>query len=172
MFSGTIPSSYSAFSTNGVGIAYNPSLVGTIPPLVKIDTVYGQQGGTAYTLMGTSIGLDRPMGAILMEVARALDPSMTILYDWVGLQPCPPLSGFGTPNHSPTYAMGGYTGVTCAATGGITAINRASLGLNGTIPIQARAASAWPLEGVSALPFSPSCPADAGCWPQAPARAV
>lgn len=94
------------------------------------------QAGGGFYYRGSSIGLDRPMGAILGDIADALDLSRQTLFDWTGLQPCAPtLSGQARPSAT---SGGGWLGVTCGddttnKEGGVTAISLASLGLTGSL---------------------------------------
>lgn len=88
--------------------------------------------------MGSSIGLDRPMGAILNDIANALDLSRTFLFDWVGVQPCPTTASGQTPNSLTWGVAGAWTGITCNddttnKEGGISTISLNSFGFTGSI---------------------------------------
>ena len=135
LLTGTIPPSYSAFSW--IAVAYNPLLVGALPSGLVTNTMnklqawatYGSggffsntwnSGNVYYTyiqaprystgyLFGTSIGLDRPLAAILMDMKAAMDPGGTVLAAWnsTTMQFCPPwLASGGNPGQqasSPGY---------------------------------------------------------------------
>ena len=122
-FSGTLPASYTSLSW--VSVAYNPALVGAMPTGFTASKLfawsdysrgfysmafasngqgygYGPSGnnagyGTGY-LYGTSIGLDRPLVQILLDIKAALDPNGAVLSSWNSshLQPCRPWSYDGT----------------------------------------------------------------------------
>jgi hypothetical protein len=125
-FSGTIPSGYSSLSW--IAVAYNPGLVGQLPSGLNSSKLYAYSAYTnglyswyyAYTLgagqlygyppsynnagygtgwlYGTSIGLDRPLAAILMDIKAAVDPSGAYLPSWnsSAAQPCRPWSNLGS----------------------------------------------------------------------------
>ena len=116
-FSGTLPTTYTSLSW--VSVAYNPALVGVLPTRFTSSKLfawseysrgffsmafalngqgygYGPSGnnpgyGTGY-LYGTSIGLDRPLVQILLDIKAALDPNGAVLSSWNSshLQPCRP----------------------------------------------------------------------------------
>jgi hypothetical protein len=121
LFSGTIPASYTALKW--LALAYNPLLVGVLPAglaatgklfawsasqLDFFSYTYASAGNLAYGypptkeysgwgsgwLYGTSIGLDRPLVNILLDIKAALDPGGTVLSTWNAsqLQPCRPFS--------------------------------------------------------------------------------
>jgi hypothetical protein len=117
-FSGTLPPSYASLSW--LAIAYNPLLVGALPPGVNSSKLFAWSGfsngfyawsianviavagqaplsSTGY-LFGTSLGLDRPLASILSDLRAALDPSGAVLSRWNAplLQPCPPWYPSGT----------------------------------------------------------------------------
>ena len=122
-FSGTLPTSYTSLSW--VSVAYNPALVGALPTGFNASKLFswsdnsrgfysmafasnsqgygfGPSGnnagyGTGY-LYGTSIGLDRPLVQILLDIKAALDPNGAVLSSWNSshLQPCRPWSYDGT----------------------------------------------------------------------------
>jgi hypothetical protein len=112
LLSGTVPPSYASLSW--LALAYNPLLVGALPAGVtasklqawcgyyarfypwSASAVVNVQGlaplySTGY-LYGTSIGLDRPLASILLDIKAALDPSGSVLRSWNAsqLQPCRP----------------------------------------------------------------------------------
>jgi hypothetical protein len=124
LLSGTIPPAYSAFSW--IAVAYNPLLVGALPSGMVSNTVnklqawatyvggfysYTWNSGNVYTtyiqaptystgyLFGTSIGLDRPLAAILMDLKAAMDPGGTVLTGWnsTTMQFCPPYLAHSIP---------------------------------------------------------------------------
>ena len=172
-FQGTVPQAYTAFSW--VTLSYNPQLVGALPSgfapsstVTKLrawsgyNNLYytaaqvfvGGANGAAPTygsgiLFGTSIGLDRPLASILMDVKAGLDPT-GVLTSWNSslVQPCPPwLSGNSYPSQvttSPGYGRS-WTGVTCgdwdgavvtstSNLGGMRALAFSGLNLQGTLP--------------------------------------
>ena len=104
--SGTLPASFSSLSQ--LALAYNPALFGQLPPTVTATRLLAWSG-TAFTtcgaasaptsgigcLFGTSIGLDRPMTAIMIDLASALDPPGRVLSSWSTsvTQFCPPYTG-------------------------------------------------------------------------------
>ena len=123
--SGTVPASFTAFSW--LALAYNPALYGSLPTSLVTNTVnklqawstYGADGFYSYTsasisgqqttylntplystgfLFATSIGLDRPLAAILMDMKAALDPGGTVLTGWnsTTMQFCPPWLPYGS----------------------------------------------------------------------------
>jgi hypothetical protein len=119
-FSGTVPPSYASLSW--LAIAYNPLLVGALPAGVTSSklfawsanlngfyswlSAYAAAGTPTYGfppsqasvgygtgfLYGTSIGLDRPLVSILLDIKAAVDPSGSVLSAWNAsqLQPCRP----------------------------------------------------------------------------------
>ena len=132
--SGTIPASFIAFSW--LAVAYNPSLYGNLPTGMVTTTLnklqawatWSTAGFFSYTwtsgsvnyyparaptystgyLYGTSIGLDRPLPAILMDLKAALDPGGTVLTSWnsTTMQFCPPYETYSNPGQrtsSPGY---------------------------------------------------------------------
>ena len=130
--SGTIPASFTAFSW--LALAYNPSLYGNLPTGLVTNAVNKLQawatysggfysypwGGNVYNtyiqaptystgyLFGTSIGLDRPLPAIMMDLKAALDPGGTVLTGWTSttMQFCPPYQTSSLPGQqasSPGY---------------------------------------------------------------------
>jgi hypothetical protein len=132
-FSGTVPASYASLSW--LALAYNPLLVGALPMGVNTSKLFAWSGyngafypwssaavttnqgsapafSTGY-LYGTSIGLDRPLVSILLDIKAAVDPSGAVLSAWSAsqLQPCRPWqSGIasyqGQWSGSPVYGSG------------------------------------------------------------------
>ena len=103
---GTVPASYSAFTW--IAIAYNSGLFGPLPSGITSSMLQGWTGSAfaacasavapANTgcLYGTSIGLDRDLVSILVDLATALDPRNSTLRSWTNStlrQPCPPYTG-------------------------------------------------------------------------------
>jgi hypothetical protein len=134
-FTGTVPPSYAAISN--VSLAYNPLLVGPVPPLLALGSVLGSSLNT----IGTSLGLDWPLAAILADVRAALDPSGGVLGGWnasASVQPCAPYSG----QRSGRLGYGGsWTGVTCSdgtAFAPMTLFLDSLPYLAGTVPLRLR----------------------------------
>ena len=107
--SGVVPSTFSSLAA--LALAFNPELVGSLPPGVNTTNLQGWTGtalapcasasaapppgtGTG-CLFGTSIGLDRPLLNILLDIKAAVDPSGAVLSRWnsSAYQPCPPWTG-------------------------------------------------------------------------------
>ena len=136
---GSIPTSYSAL--NWVAVAYNPGLVGVLPPGLTAagklfawssytydfySYTYATAAGGRYPygyppckenggygtgwLYGTSIGLDRPLVNILLDIKAALDPANSVLSSWNAsqLQPCRPFSYNGGSNAAQSVSSPGY----------------------------------------------------------------
>lgn len=81
------------------------------------------------------------MGAILGDIADALDLTRSTLFDWIGVQPCTSTSS-GQKLNSLTWG-GSWSGVTCNddATnkeGGVTQLSLQSLGLTGSLHVAFR----------------------------------
>jgi len=168
---GSVPATYGSLAA--IALAYNPGLVGTLPPsllsagkLLAYSTsrsayfasnylassaTYGSAPtyGTG-VFYGTSIGLDRPMAAILRDAQTALDPGnwSSLRTSWLSwhLQPCAPWVGSSSGSAwaaLPSSAPGAgrtWTGVTCDDSanavpwgGGVGILQLSNLGLNGTI---------------------------------------
>lgn len=88
---GSIPYTYSLL--NSLQLSYNPLLTGPLPRGQAIASDAG-------FLIGTSIGLPRPLAYILTDVKAALDPAGTVLADWriaQSVQPCAPFGGAARP---------------------------------------------------------------------------
>ena len=103
--SGIVPSTYSSLAA--LALAFNPELIGSLPPGVNTTNLQGWTGtalaacasaappaGTG-CLYGTSISLDRPLLNILLDIKAAVDPGGTVLSRWntSAYQPCPPWTG-------------------------------------------------------------------------------
>lgn len=124
-----------------LSLSYNPLLTG--PPPTGGFTSWTGQCTTALT--GTSLGLDEPMIYILRNISAALDPTGAKLPSWKapGLQPC---QNYGAPAGGTTQGTSGYNerlgyglnfaGISCASTGGISAVYLRNYGLNGTVPYE------------------------------------
>jgi hypothetical protein len=124
-FSGTLPTAYTSLSW--VSLGYNPALVGALPTGITASKLFAwsdyskgfysmsyafNSGGQGYGygpsgnnggygtgwLYGTSIGLDRPLVQILLDIKAALDPSGAVLSSWNAshLQCCRPWTYDGT----------------------------------------------------------------------------
>lgn len=84
--SSTVPASLTSLLL--VTLAYNPRLVGTLPPGLTVAAPFPTTlGQSNQFLFATSIGLDRPMTDILSAAQAALDPNATVL-QWAGSNPC------------------------------------------------------------------------------------
>ena len=162
-FNGTVPTAYTAFAW--VTLSYNPQLVGALPSgfapsstVTKLrawsgynnayytaaQVANGGANGYAPTygsgiLFGTSIGLDRPLASILMDVKAGLDPT-GVLTSWNSslMQPCPPwLSGNSNPSQQvslPGYGRA-WTGVTCSDWDGAVVTSTSNLGGVGSLAV-------------------------------------
>ena len=118
LLQGTIPAAYTG--VNYLSVSYNPGLYGTVPAGVTLWTLT-----TGFSYLGTSLGLDRPMAAILQDVRAALDPWNNTLTSWNNVtspQPCAPyagqpsvVAGTGWAAGTPRAAYGGsWAGVLCS----------------------------------------------------------
>ena len=144
-FSGSVPASYTQFAW--IALAYNPLLVGALPPGFNSAKLYawsayysgffswwyvytagagGWYGtppyystgyGTGF-LYGTSIGLDRPLVSILLDIKAAVDPGGAVLSAWNAshLQPCRPW-GYSTSVQSSTSPVAGKSWTYISTTG-------------------------------------------------------
>ena len=132
LLSGSVPPSFASLSW--VALAYNPLLVGALPAGVNSSKLYAWSGnlngfyawsaanvigtsglaptyGSGY-LYGTSIGLDRPLASILMDLKAAMDPAGASLTAWRGsqLQPCRPWVSGSASFQGQNSALPGYGG--------------------------------------------------------------
>ena len=174
-----MPASYAALAS--VALAFNPLLVGPLPPGLTLSlpstTPAGQPAATsgpAAYLYGTSVGLDRPMRDILQAVRASLDPSNRTL-TWGGINPCLP---YATQQLGAPAAGQAWNGVACkdsysaaakAGEGGVAALwpvffsGNATAALAGSVPLELRelrTAAAISLAGHSLAGPLP------GCWGQ------
>lgn len=113
LLQGTVPATLTALQ--GISLAYNPFLVGALPSgftagkLLAWSSYYAKlyqaymfgssitYGGGSYgtgVVRGTSLGLDRPMRDILLDILAAMDPlnSSGLSASWrpTDAQPCAP----------------------------------------------------------------------------------
>ena len=83
-----------SWSTYGTSGFYSYTWGATAATSSTVSNYYYVQALTFSTgyLFGTSIGLDRPLAAILLDLKAALDPGGTVLTSWnsTTMQPCPP----------------------------------------------------------------------------------
>ena len=94
-----------AWSTYGTAGFYsyawgaNPASSGTIASTYLQAPTY-----STGLLFGTSIGLDRPLATILLDLKAALDPGGTVLRSWNSstMQFCPPYQTYSTPGQRST----------------------------------------------------------------------
>lgn len=104
------PASRAYIYTQGAGITYGG------PPTYSSTGGYG----TGF-LYGTSIGLDRPLTSILLDIKAALDPTGAVLGSWNASQPqpCRPWTSIpGTIGQNPTSPGygGGWNYISTAST--------------------------------------------------------
>jgi hypothetical protein len=144
-FSGSIPANYTRLAW--VALAYNPLLVGPLPAGFNSSKLYAWSAyysgfyswyyvytagagatygmapayatgyGTGF-LYGTSVGLDRPLVSILLDIKAALDPSGAVLSAWNAsqLQPCRPW-GYSASVQSATSPVAGKSWKYISTTG-------------------------------------------------------
>ena len=181
---GTVPTTYVS-KLSWIALAYNPALYGAWPsglqpygytgalPIVQSSytstvTAFAYASGVATgvrsptagtgCMTGTSLGLDRPMNAILRDAVAALDPSGALLPSWRrGWQPCAPYTGpaqntssvmygqswagVGVNCHDGTFSAGAWqscSSIASYAGAGVQQLLLDGLGLNGTLPLQLR----------------------------------
>lgn len=151
---GTVPATYSLFSTNGISICHCPNLFGPLLWNITIypEYLYWSSAWRNTYLLGTSIGNDRPLAAILGDIRAAVNPSGTALAGWTFGSTLNPCAGYSavTPGR-PTSSLypSGFPYISCndvyagvaltrVVYGGVYSLSLSGVNLGGTVPSQLR----------------------------------